>query len=233
MVTLARRVERIPFAPVAAATLSAAAAFLVAATPSDLFERAVTASGIAYLLPFASPPLGLTARLLAIVAVAALVFLVLRLVLGAVERSFMPPRTRGEWHDEGYDVADVEPVVDVVPRRRPIFADTELGAPLMSDAAIGGTLAADPLDAPLAIEEFAVEDPEGTVPSSGERESIASLIARLEAGLAGRGGGGDPGAGVGASTLTLAPEWMVPGDVASDRDRDDDSEPSSMRYAAA
>ena len=129
--------ERIPLAPVFAAMFGTAAAILVAATPTWLFEASVVGMGLDSLIDVARPPLGVKARVLAsvlaLVIVGGIIWgasaLVLRLVAAVPERD-----------DEDEDALDltayVAPREDRAPRRRPIFADRELGAPFMSDAAL-------------------------------------------------------------------------------------------------
>lgn len=250
--------QRIPLAPVFAAMFGGAAAILVAATPGWLFEASVVGMGLDSLIDVARPPLGVKARvlaaLLALVTVGGVIWgataLILRLVQAVPERD-----------DEDDDALDLvayvaprkdfaAPRADLAPRRRPIFADRELGAPFMSDAALETAapvtftqelVGADPapfepaveiipepvdpqLAVPLAIEEFDLpETPEEPLRLSGETE-IEALIRRLEAGLAKRGDTLPPEPGAPAATPAANPrDWLVRGEDSSDDRSDDDS----------
>ena len=249
--------QRIPLAPVFAALFGGAAAILVAATPGWLFEASVVGMGLDSLIDVARPPLGVKARvlaaLLALVTVGGVIWgataLVLRLVQAVPERD-----------DEDDDALDLvayvaprkdfaAPRADLAPRRRPIFADRELGAPFMSDAALetaapvtftqeltGADPApfeptteivpelADPqLAVPFAIEEFDLPETPEPMRLSGETE-IEALIRRLEAGLAKRGDTLPPEPGAPAATPAANPrDWLVRGEDSSDDRSDDDS----------
>ncbi len=244
MVTLKRRIDRLPFAPIAAIMFGAAAAALVAEAPVALLERGVIAIGLPQFLAIAEPPLGLKARLLAIalvfLAVTGLLWLVLRPFERWLERD---RRRRTPWADGGYAVSNAAPApVDM--RRKPIFAPDELGAPLMSDAALASV--APPLDpvpeleAPIAEAELAetegaplpVASPWTPTTSPDGETSIHALIRRLESGLARRGGGSEPdpdsGPGPGiAAPLALAREWIVR-DAAADTGADGAGSPLSQ-----
>jgi len=227
MVTITRRVAHMNFAPFAAVMFGAAAAILVAAVPVSMFEDAVMATGLPQTLSIAQPPLGLKARILAIalmfVAVASLSWLVIAPVERWLDRD---RRRRTPWADEGYAGTDANAApVDAI--RRPILATDELGAPLMSDAALEtvpplpefAVVEPDPmLEAPIDEEEL-VQSPEvetpaapepwmPTTPADGET-SIHALIRRLEAGLA-RRGDNDPDPDMpDAAPLALEDEWIV------------------------
>ena len=98
MVTLARRAQRIPFAPVVALLFGVAAAILVAAVPQWMFEAGVVKSGLPTMLAAAAPPLGLIARLLAIgVAFGAVSFLVWALVATLTKIVEVKARARTPW----------------------------------------------------------------------------------------------------------------------------------------
>ncbi len=229
MVTLARRARHIPFAPVVAVLFGVVAAILVAAVPQWLFERAVVASGLPTIVAAAAPPLGLVARLLAIALAFAGVALALFALIAPIARMLEgKARARTPWRDAGYDAATAAEFTDQMPPRRPIFAPDELGAPLMSDAAIAHmplTLAdqgGDPgddaaelatpvdvadlaqvADAPVVAEAPVIAD-----------TSIAGLVRRLEVGLARRGSiDHDPdGSGQAMSdnaSLALARRWIM------------------------
>jgi hypothetical protein len=227
--TLARRAARTPLAPVVGVMFGLVAAILVAAVPGWMFERAVVDSGLPHILSHAGPPLGLKARVLAMGLAFALVGGGLWVVLSQIERMLKAARgRRSPWHDGGY-AADDAPL-QVEAHRRPIFAPSELGAPLMSDEAIGASLPAlepkpeaelspilDPaseLEAPLTSIEF---DPPAPAPakspesatSIADDNSIQALIRRLESGLA-RRAANDPGPESPSSApLPLSRDWIV------------------------
>jgi hypothetical protein len=239
MVTLARRAQRIPFAPVVAVLFGVAAAILMAAVPQWLFEKAVVATGLPDLIEAAAPPLGLIARLLAIAAAFVGVALLFRILMVPVSRMIEgKARARTPWRDAGYD-ADADKARDnPLPPRRPIFAPDELGAPLMSDEAIA---TAQPVAATVAVP--IVEDvPDLAEPIAADAlaqavnaptdidNSIAALIRRLENGLARRASeNGDPD-GSGNAAMPLARSWIVPENVeAAPLPREDGEE--SVRQA--
>ena len=244
--------QRIPLAPFFAAMFGAAAAILVAATPGWLFEASVVGLGLDSLIDGARPPLGGKARVLAsvlaLVTVGGIIWgatvLVLRLAKAATARD-------AEDEDALDLVAYVAPRKDFAapredrePRRRPIFADRELGAPFMSDAALETAapvtiteelVGADPapfeptqeiipepadpqLAVPLAIEEFDLPETPEPLRLSGETE-IEALIRRLEAGLAKRGDNSPPTPGAPAASPDANPrDWLVRGDDTRDDD---------------
>ena len=118
---LQRRVGRFPIELPAAAALAVAVAFLTVALPDWRFERAVAASGLGNVLSAAQPPLGTTARIVVALVLAALSFLAawfaLRALDGRPETSDFP----------AFRAADLHPDA---PRRRPILAGAEFGAPV-------------------------------------------------------------------------------------------------------
>ncbi len=213
MVTLARRAERVPFAPVVAALFGTAAAVLVAAVPQRMFEASVVASGLPTVLAAAAPPLGLVARVLAIalafVVVAAVLWAALTPLAHAIEGK---ARARTPWRDAGYD-ADTDRMRDfAVPQRRPIFAPDELGAPLMSDAAIAARtpteVVADDRESVADFLPVKSETFESVVrPPRSADNSIAALIRRLEDGLARRADDdrGPDGSGGGIAAAAYRP----------------------------
>jgi hypothetical protein len=224
MVTLARRAQRIPFAPVVAVLFGIAAAILVAAVPQWLFESGVVASGLPSVLAAAAPPLGLLARLLAIALAFAGVGFLFWAFLTPVTRLFeAKARARTPWRDGGYDGsydADAGALRDdPLPPRRPIFAPEELGAPLMSDEAIAPLVTvAEPevvlpieaeLAAPLAAEELTPVVP---APDNSDN-SITALIRRLEDGLARRAADDANPDGPGNGAMPLSRSWIVPENV--------------------
>lgn len=147
---MAKRIEvleRLPFAPIVAALFACVAIVLVAATPQWLFERWVALSGIAAIIPAATPPLGEKARIAAAVfAGAATGGLVWLMVAIGEKRLRGAPMTRT---DRGTAI----PSPIVAPHRRPLFADTELGAPLMSDEAMTQAREELVLDMPIPAAE--------------------------------------------------------------------------------
>lgn len=120
------------------ALAAAAAAFFLYAMPGDLFAALVEATGLPSLISAAKPPLGLTARLCAMVAAGAVMFLLVWAVLRRIdafgtiggepveeEAAAVLPRLRR---------ADAHPDA---PARRPLLAREDLG---------------EPIDAPLPVE---------------------------------------------------------------------------------
>jgi hypothetical protein len=229
MVTLARRAQRIPFAPVVAVLFGVAAAILVAAVPQWLFEKGVVASGLPTVLQAAAPPLGLVARIMAIALAFAGVAFLLWVLLASVARLFeAKARARTPWHDAGYDGQSDVTRIDPLPPRRPIFAPDELGAPLMSDEAIAPVVpflepetalkSESELAEPVAVEELA---PVVSAPLSSDN-SISALIRRLEHGLARRSGDDADPDGTGNGAMPLPRGWIVPENVEAAPVADDD-----------
>ncbi len=240
-----RRSARIPFAPVVALMFATAVAIVVAAVPIALFERAIMKTGLPALVSIAGPPLGLKARIFGIVVAFAAAGGIAWLVATPIARVLEADRRRRTpWADAGY-LRDDGDIPDVDARRRPIFATDELGAPLMSDAALSAPppleLAAE-LEAPLTVEEFAPsgenigEDGDAPKPLNAaiapaepthvDQNSIAALIRRLEAGLAKRGlDDPDPSAPAPAP-LPLSSDWIV-----AKADSEAPDEPSNLRSA--
>lgn len=196
MVTLARRASRIPFAPVVAILFGIVAAILMAAVPQWLFERGVVASGLPGFVAVATPPLGLLARLLAVAASFLVVTLLLWAFLGPIAaRLEGRVRQRTPWRDAGYDAPVPEDSDLFIAPRKPIFAPEELGAPLMSDEAMAARF--EPVAAPVVevphieakpVEAKPVEEEPAHEPLVSPKldNSIATLIRRLEDGLARR-----------------------------------------------
>ncbi len=156
-------IQQLPLAPIFGVMFGAAAATLVAATPQWLFDATVASSGLGDVLSVARPPLGIKARLLAIFVAFVAAALFGWLTGRGVERLVSGPRAPRVVEDD--DTLDLAAFVADVPaasgRRRPIFADRELGAPLMSDAALTTAAAyTEPFPAfdPTLFEENPVED---------------------------------------------------------------------------
>jgi hypothetical protein len=113
-----------------AAVVASSTAFFLFAMPEAVFSGLVRASGLPLLLSAAAPPLGLTARLAAIVAGAGLTATVSWVLLSRLDRS-----ANGAASAEGDDLswalprlrrADAHPDA---PARRPLFAGQDLGEP--------------------------------------------------------------------------------------------------------
>lgn len=144
---MARRrsfIDRIPLAPVFALMFGTAVAIVIAAMPQWRFEQAIDASGLASVLAVAQPPLGLKARLLAVALGFALVALLVWGGVTLVQRLLAGPTApvESEDYDDELDLGIYgQPLPPVDAPRRPIFADKELGAPFMSDAALASATA--------------------------------------------------------------------------------------------
>jgi hypothetical protein len=136
-------VPNLPFAPIAAVMLGLAFAILAFNTPDWRLERLVGATGLASILPAAKPPLGNTARTLLSVAtaigVSGLLWSILRPIESLVHRRRMA-ESRAKARGSFIPAADVsvEDNGEWAARagRSPIFAESELGAPFMSDEAL-------------------------------------------------------------------------------------------------
>lgn len=152
--------QRVPLAPAIASLFALAAAILVAATPQWLFEANIASSGLGALLPDAQPPLGIKARLLAIVATAAFTGLIVWLIVRAAESLIEGPGVRFEDDDDALDLAGYAATLPEMPPRRPISAESELGAPLMSDEALK--------NAAILVEPPVLADLEDTVEAKFE-----------------------------------------------------------------
>lgn len=225
MVTLARRANRVPFAPVVAVLFGVVAAILMAAVPQAMFERLVVASGLPTLIAAAAPPLGMMARVLAIVAAflaTAGALVVLLRPLGA--RLEARTRARTPWHDAGYDVP-VQPVEgQSAGPRRPIFAPDELGAPLMSDEVVA---VVEPERPEVAAEVIADPHHEPLISPAADL-SIAALIQRLEDGLARRAANDHEPDPDGGTALDLSAAWIVPDETVAPNDDATDDEGSDV-----
>lgn len=138
-----RMLAKLPFAPIVGALFALVAVVLVIATPQWLFERWVSVSGIASIISAATPPLGEKARILAAVVAGIGVGGMLWSALTLGERLL---RRSAVGHEP--DEVAASPAIDM--RRRPLSADNELGAPLMSDEAMAQAREELVLDMPLA-----------------------------------------------------------------------------------
>ena len=224
--------ESLPFAPMVSAMFAGVAAILVGATPYWLFVRSIAASGLPSVLPAANPPIGDTARLIAMAVAAVLAGLVAFVLALFAERALRRPAARVK--PRGAEISPVAKGVDQnelvdrqnASRRPPLFADRDLGAPLMSDEAFEHARDELILDAPIAdaeeqsvalavdadvepvLAEPAVFEVSPEVMISAAPESahmgavdalpIAALMARLEQGIATRPQGMPPLRNLGA-----------------------------------
>lgn len=117
---LSRRIGRFPIELPAAALAAVAVALATMALPDWRFESAITASGLPAVIPAAQPPLGQTARLLVALLLAGASFTAVWLGLRALDR-----KPVGDDFPT-FRAADLHPDA---PRRRPILAEAEFGAP--------------------------------------------------------------------------------------------------------
>lgn len=159
---------KLPFAPIVGAMFAAVAGILVGATPYWLLSRTVAASGLAAIVPAFNPPLGDTARIALMIAAAIITGLVAFILALIAERTMAKPKQRAV--SRGMTITVSERGVHSGHAdgriRPPLFADAELGAPLMSDEAyerakdeliLDVPLAEADLDLPLWVEDVATE----------------------------------------------------------------------------
>lgn len=197
--SLARSLENVPFAPFAAVLFGAAAVILVIATPGWLLERGVMASGLPDMVSAAAPPLGSKARIIIALAAAFGVTGFVWLGLLPVGRWLdpKPVLSRGSRIEDNSEGAEDSAHPDAL-SRRPLFAESDLGAPFMSDEAIAHaretlvleTVVEDepePVVEPVGAIIDQTRDGEGQAPASAvllaEPPSIAGLLDRLETAL--------------------------------------------------
>ena len=112
-----------------AAVAAVAVTFFLFAMPSDVFAGVIAATGLPNLLPAAGPPLGWTARALAIGGGATLAAAIVWALLGRIDR--IGTTDPHGFTEEGAPVprlrrADAHPDA---PARRPLFAEEDLGEP--------------------------------------------------------------------------------------------------------
>ena len=197
----------VPLAPAIAAMFALAAAILVGGTPHWLLERAIVRTGFPHVFGAAHPPLGMKARILAIV-VAFVVVGVLAWFLTAYAERRLGARHRTT-HEDDVDALDLEPFAEpVTGPRGPIFADRDLGAPLMSQEALERVepprpvaVAAEPdalklsepkrpaltaSEDPLPVAPAQPVPPVRPVPPTGDEPPLHALLHRLETGMARR-----------------------------------------------
>ena len=202
--SLSRSLENVPFVPVTTVLFGIVSGILMLATPAWLFEHSVVASGLPDILAAAAPPLGNKAQIMAAVAVSLGTTCALWLIptmLGRLIKATQIERQGSaiENHNE-----KVQPSPHPhAPVRRPLFAESDLGAPFMSDEAIahardelvlGAIVADDPepleqvsgnaaLDLAETLEAPTIQSGAQAVTLStvvADPPSIAGLLDRLE-----------------------------------------------------
>lgn len=211
-------VHNLPFAPVAAAIFGLGAAAFVFAIPVYYVERMAEVSGLASVLPAARAPLGNTAQGLIALAMAFGTFVVMWLILRPVEKLFK--RRKAERKERSFRFGRKQPgsmpdaddvpltAAETVSARKPIFAQAELGAPLMSDAALvsGGELLAGAPAARTSI--FDEAQPLDLTAMMAEPASAPELTPSPAV---------EPQSVVTAPEPLMAPiEWLTPDQVPSD-----------------
>lgn len=133
-------INKIPFAPVVGIAFGFVTAILVFAIPAWRFAQMIVATGLPSVLSAARPPLGDTARALVAISLGLAVCAGLWIGL-SILRSLLKRAKSGQVKARG---TRIDPVIvakapaapDSLPstgRRRPIFAESDLGAPFMSD----------------------------------------------------------------------------------------------------
>lgn len=196
----ARALDNVPFVPVVAVLFGLVAAILILATPDWLLERGVAASGLPELIAAAAPPLGIKARIMtafvSALGIAGLLWVMLT-PLGSLAK---PKRAMSRGSRIGADSSQFEQARHPHgPTRRPLFAESDLGAPFMSDEAIAHArdelvLETIVVDDPEPFAEYASEqfdEPDQQAPTGipsppvviAGRASIAGLLDRLERAL--------------------------------------------------
>ncbi len=126
------RLARLPLAYYCAVFFGLAIMMLILAAPHWQLDRAVRASRVYHVLHFAKPPVQVFARvLLALIAGLGTALLIAGRPLLAALRSRTAPATRFKVPQRRVAAERAEPGRNSA-SRRPIFADKELGAPLMS-----------------------------------------------------------------------------------------------------
>jgi hypothetical protein len=163
--SLARLLDKVPFAPVVAVLFGLVAAILILATPGWMFERMVVASGLPGLVHAAAPPLGDKARVLAAIVALSAVAGILWFILALPDMLRTPgiPQSRGHRIEPDYDPDETSIRFDAL-IRRPLFAEADLGAPFMSDEAVAHARDELVLDTLAPDEEAGIAEPvENTV----------------------------------------------------------------------
>ena len=203
--SLARSMDKVPFVPVTAVLFGMVAGILMLATPVWLFERNVVASGLPDIVSAAAPPLGDKAQIMAAIVSALATACLLWLVPTMLGRLVKANRAKHEGIESESEHLE-RPLHPETSGRRPLFAESDLGAPFMSDEAIAhardqlvldASVANDPesqeqfsdeaaLDLAEQFEEPTLQSPSETPALAaivGEQTSIAGLLDRLESAL--------------------------------------------------
>ena len=167
--------NKLPFAPVVGAMFGAVAGILVLATPHWLFEQAIGGSALPGLVSAAEPPLGDKARIMAVILAVALIGGLVWAAVAQAEKLLAPkkPIEPAKPVARGYSVALLPDA-----RPRPIFAESDLGAPFMSDEAVAFGLEELVLD-PAMIEQIAPAPPEPVL-APAVAEGVGAMLSRLE-----------------------------------------------------
>lgn len=136
-----QRMSRLPLAVWSALFFGLVVGILIVAAPAWQLERAVSALGLDEITSAAQPPLGHKARLLIAVLASGLVSLAILVPYGifrlARPRRAIRPVAANPLGMPKRQKADVNTRASTASQaRRPIFADQELGAPLMSAGAL-------------------------------------------------------------------------------------------------
>jgi hypothetical protein len=161
-------VPNLPFAPIAAVTFGVVFAILVFNTPDWRLERLVGATGLASVLPAAKPPLGSTARtllsLLTALGVSGILWAIMRPIEALIHGRRMAAsraKARGSFIPAADIEMDSQPDWPQRSGRSPIFAESELGAPFMSDEALtkGEELLLDPAEMEMAEIDLEIAAP--------------------------------------------------------------------------
>jgi len=151
MKLVVQRISRLPLAVWCAVFFGAVAGILTIAAPIWQLEHGVHALRLDLISPAAAPPLGHKARLTLALLASGLVGLVI-LVPYAVLRLVKPRQIVRPFNSKPIIVAgevrraDAQVDEPDTISRRPIFADRELGAPLMSEGALARASVFDPLN---------------------------------------------------------------------------------------
>jgi hypothetical protein len=175
-----------------AAFAGASMAFAAFALPADMFGELVAASGLPLLLSAAEPPLGATARLVAMIGGGGAMFALAWLLLGFIDRlaALAPAPADDDFFDLEFDPprlrrADAHPDA---PSRHPLRARRELGepaearepAPHADDDASDRQPAVEPPPLPDALPAFLVEA--GTSDGDLPAAAVAEAAEPVEAG---------------------------------------------------
>jgi hypothetical protein len=174
--------NKLPFAPIVAALFALIAIGFIAAMPYWLFVKTVAESGLPSIIPAATPPLGDKARIVAMALAGLLTGAVTWLLAKIAERFLFTrkPKVRAR----GGRIDASEPIIATDERKRkigsrpPLFAQDELGAPLMSDEAIDHAREELILDAPVAeaADELVLTPPEVDTVDGDEAMELTEVL---------------------------------------------------------